>query len=471
MNWLTSITFLFYFLALATVIFFSYHKQKSDTQFILGNRSLNYWLTALSAQASDMSSWLFMAYPAAIFAGGLFNAWIAIGIVALAFLNWHIIAPKLRTETEKYNCLTLNCFFEKRFNDTSGMLRLLSSFLTLLFFSVYISAGLTSLGYIVETLFGLSYFVGITLGLFLVAIYVVLGGYVTVAWIDLFQGLFLLAVILIVPTYILIHLNGLPPIFDTMHTLKKSTSLFPDFSALTISSIIYLTLEWGLGYFGQPHILTKFMGIQKVEEMGKAKLIGVSWQSLTLIAATLIGIIGIHLFPNGLTNPELITLEIVKSTLHPIFAALIICAIIAATTNVIAAQVLVVASSLSEDLYTKLVNKNATHHQLLRASRLSVILVALIAYLIAYFKISTIYKLVLYAWSGLGASFGPLLLLSLYSKKVNKYGAFTGIFTGGIVSALWPLLPSHIPSIVAAFIINFFAITVVSTATSKLTHE
>ncbi|NGX33455.1 MAG: hypothetical protein K1060chlam4_01523, partial [Candidatus Anoxychlamydiales bacterium] len=225
------------------------------------------------------------------------------------------------------------------------------------------------------------------------------------------------------------------------------------------------------GYLGQPHIMTKFMGINDVKEMPKAKWVGISWQALALGGATLIGILGIYIFPNGIQNSELIAVDLVKNTMLPFFAALVLCAILAATTNVMAAQILVVASSIGEDFYKGLFKKNATHKQTLLASRLSVIFVALIAFVIAYFKISTIYKLVLYAWSGLGASFGPLLLISLYYKKVNKLGAFMGILIGGITSGIWPLINTKlvidIPPLIPGFIFSSIAIYLFSFVKEK----
>ncbi len=452
-----------YFAVLLLVAFLSVKKQKSDTDFLLGNRSLNFWLTALSAHASDMSSWLFLGYPALIFTTGLFSAWAAIGLTVFMFLNWHFIAPRIRTVTEQSNSLTLSAYFETRFADSSGSIRIISGAMSVLFFTFYISSGLVGLGILVETLFNLSYIIGISIGLAIVVIYVFAGGYRTVAYIDLFQGFFLLGVILFIPVYLLIHIGGMEPVFTTIRAKGLSTSLLPDFSAHTIWSIIATSAGWGLGYFGQPHIITKFMGIRQVSDMHKAKYVGIGWQSLALIAATLVGLIGIYIFPDGLQNSEQVILNIVKSTLAPFFAGLVLCAILAATTNVMAAQILVVASNLSEDFYKKILRKTASPQELLTVSRISVLLISVIAFNIAFFKIATIYKLVLYSWSGLGAAFGPLLLLSLYAKNVNKYGAFAGILTGGLTAAVWPyFFGENIPPLLAGFALGLIAIQGVS---------
>jgi sodium/proline symporter len=466
-------TFVAYFAFLLLVAFLTTKRQKTDTDFILGNRSLNFWLTALSAHASDMSSWLFLAYPALIFTTGLFSAWAAIGLVVFMFLNWHLIAPRIRIVTELSNSLTLNSYFESRFADTSGTIRLVSATMSVFFFTIYISSGLIGLGILVESLFNLNYLIGISIGLAIVVIYVFAGGYRTVAYIDLFQGFFLLGVIVFIPILILIQINGIEPVMDAARAKHLTTTLIPH-SAYTFWQMCSAAFGWGLGYFGQPHIITKFMGIRQVSDMRKAKYVGISWMSIALFAATIVGLVGIYIFPHGLADPQQVILEIVKSTLPPIFAGLVLCAILAATTNVMAAQILVVASNLSEDYYKKLFRQHASPKELLLISRISVIIVALIAFFIAYFKISTIYSLVLYAWSGLGASFGPLIILSLFLKtSINRYGAFAGILAGGLTAIIWDYFSKQhhwdIPSMIPGFVCSTIAILGVSFATRKQT--
>lgn len=472
-TWIHLITFIAYFSAVLLVAFASYKKQRTDSDFIMGNRSLNFWLTALSAHASDMSSWLFLAYPSEIFLQGMFYAWAAIGLTGFMFLNWQFIAPKIRTATEKLGSLTLSTYFEARFKDTSGSIRVVSAVMAFLFYAVYIASGVSALGILVESLFGIDYLIGILLGLILVVSYVFTGGYKTVAWIDLFQGFFLLGIILFIPLRLLLRFQGTAPIFTSMHLQGVSTHLFPDFTPATLWQILMITGGWGLGYFGQPHIITKFMGISHVNEMHKAKWLGIGWQSVALVSATWIGLIGIYMFPHGLNNPQELILEIVKITFSPFFAALVACAILGASTNVMAAQILVVASSLAEDLYRRAFRRKASAQEILWATRGSVLLVALIGFTIASFKSQTIFQLVLYAWSGLGASFGPLLLLSLYVKKINKYGAFYGILSGGLTGALWPLLndPFHIGATVAGFAVGTVTILGVSRATASRTRS
>lgn len=463
------ITFIVYFCALLGIALLSYQKQNTDTDFILGNRSLNFWLTALSAHSSDMSSWLFLGYPAMIFTKGVFGGWAAIGLTVFMFLNWQLVAPKLRIATEQTNSLTLNSYLENRFGDKSGAIRYVSAAMSILFFTFYISSGIVAMGLLVESLFQMSYHFGTTIGLFIVVVYVFMGGYRTIAWIDLFQGFFLLAVILFIPIHLLINFGGFSPVIDAVRSQNLSTSLLPSYSPRTIVEIFLDAAGWGLGYFGLPHVLTKFMGIRNVSDMAKAKWLGISWQTTALGAATLLGLIGIYLFPQGVADNEQIILDIVKATLPTFVAGLVLCAILAATTNVMAAQILVVASNLSEDYYKRIFRRDASKTELLWASRVSVLIISFVGYAIAFFKISTIYNLVFYSWSGLGASFGPIILMSLYRKTINRYGAFAGILAGGLCAAIWPYFNTKyslgIPALVAGFVLSTVTIELVSLLT------
>lgn len=460
-----------YFALLLAIGFFSYKKHISASDFIIGDRSLNYWLTALAAHASDMSSWLFMGYPALIFAKGVPGAWAAVGLISCMFLNWQFIAPKIRVATEQYNSLTFSSFFESRLADTSGVIRIVTALILIFFYTTYISSGLVGLGLLLETLFNLDYAIGILIGLFIVVPYVFTGGYVTLAWIDLFQGIFLMCVIIFVPFYVLPQVGGWEGVKSSLDFQHLSLSFFPDLSGAALLTTFFTAASWGLGYFGQPHIITKFMGIKNVSEMPKSKYIGMSWMILSLGAATLVGLIGIAFFKAGLTDPEQVFIQMVRQVFHPFIIGLVLCAVLAATINAMSSQVLVLSSSLTEDFYKRLIRKNATSQELLLVSRFGVIVVAFIAFVIAYGQFSSIYSLVLYAWSGLGASFGPLLILSLYSKRVNKYGAWAGITSGGVVAASWDyfnkFFPIQIPAMILGFTIGIFAILIVSHLTRR----
>jgi sodium/proline symporter len=233
--------------------------------------------------------------------------------------------------------------------------------------------------------------------------------------------------------------------------------MFPEFTSKNFWDILFMIGGFGLGYFGQPHIVTKFMGIKQVEEISKSKLIGMSWMTISLAAATLVGLVAIPYFSQGIKDPEQVFILMVTQNFHPFLVGLFLCAILAATINATSSQVLVLSSTLTEDIYKKLFRKTASSKELLLVSRFGVILVAAVAFLIAIAKISSIYTLVQYAWSGLGSSFGPLLLLSLYSKKVTKQGAWAGILVGGLVSAIWPSF-SCVPPLIPGFFGSLFSI-------------
>lgn len=466
-----------YIAILFLIGFLSYKKHQTASDFIIGARSLNYWLTAMAAHASDMSSWLFLGFPAVIFTGGLFNVWLAVGLTLFMFLNWLLIAPRVRMKTEEYNSMTFSSFFESRFHDTSGMIRIFTAILSCIFYTIYISAGMVGLGILVDTLFGINYTVGISVGMFVIVPYLFIGGYTTLAWIDLFQGLFLLVVIALVPTVLLPKVGGFEGITRALELQQRTFSMIPHPSIKTFWTILFAICGWGLGYFGQPHIITKFMGIKKVSHIKKSMCVGMSWQVIALGSATLIGLIAIPYFFHGIKSPELVFVQMVKETFPPFIMALILCGVLGATISTMDSQILVLASSLTEDFYKRIFHKNATSKQLLWISRVFVLAVTLFAFGIAFFKISTIYSLVLYAWSGLGSAFGPLLIFSLYSKRANKYGAWAGILVGGVISIIWPLvsplLPLEIPTLASGFLLSSLAIYLVSSWTTnhKITSQ
>lgn len=461
-----------YIAILFAIAFFSYRKHQSSADYILGGRSMNFWLTALAAHASDMSSWLLMGYPAVIYTQGLSQAWVGIGLVVFMYLNWQFVAPKVRQATEKYNSMTLSTYFESRFHDTTGIIRVITALMLLVFYTIYISAGLIGLGLLIETLFGFPYLIGIAVGICIVIPYLFFGGYVTLAWTDLFQGFFLMGVCVFVPFYVTYHsLGNFTNVFQIAKQLKTNLALVPSTSPKELLSLFFVFAGWGLGYFGQPHIITKFMGIKDVKEMKKAMYVGMSWQTLTLASATLIGIVGVSYHMKSLANPELVFVTMVTDIFTPVLATFILCAILAATISTMDSQILVLASSLAEDFYKRAIHKNATSKTILLVSRISVFLVSALAFCIAFTKFSTIFSLVNYAWCGLGATFGPTLILGLYTKFANKYGAWAGISLGGVTSGVWPyfneLLKIDLPPIIPGFSIGILSICFFSFLTRK----
>lgn len=468
--------FLTYFCVLLAIGLISHKKQTSSTDFIIGNRSLNFWLTAFSAQASDMSAWLFMAFPAAIFFGGANHVWAAVGLTAGMFCNWQFIASKLRVATEKYDSCTLSTFFERRFGDRSGVLRILTATVSVVFLTGYLSGGLIAMGLLFESIFGINYSVGLIIATCVAMTYTFTGGFITVAWTDLFQAIFLLIAILIVPVVAFLNMpEGAAGIHAVAQHKAISLELLPDLSAASLLGILFMALGWGLGYFGQPHIITKFMGIKNVSEMNKSKYLGMTWQILALSAAIAVGVVGIGFFPNGLENSELVFIEMVRLLFTPYIAGLILCGLIAANMSTMDSQILVCASVLSEDFYKHLVRKEASPKDLLKASRISVIIISLVALFLALNKSATILEVVFYAWSGLGCAFGPLVIMSLYAPSTNKYGAISGILIGGGVAGFWGVLNPYItdltvPSMVPGFPLSLLSIYLVSKLTASATQ-
>lgn len=461
---------LLYVAILFAIGFFVSRRVKTATDFMMGGRSLNFWVTALSAHASDMSSWLFMGYPTVVFNQGLFLGWwLAVGLIFFMFLNWTLIAPRVRMRTEEYNSFTFSSFFESRFADTSGLIRIFTAILSLVFYTIYISAGMMGLGFLIESLFEINYYIGISIGVFMVLPYLFFGGYRAIAYIDLFQGFFLLLAICLVPLFAIGKVGGISQAIEGITHYNRSFSILPDFSKSTLLTILFSIGFWGLGYFGQPHIVTKFMGIAKVSDMKKSMRVGMSWLTLILAAAICIGLIGISFFEGHLDNPQLIFVLMVKELFSPFFIALILCAILAATISTMDSQILVLASSLTEDFYKRIFRKNASSKELIKISRFFLLLVSIVSYGIAFSRSNTIYQLVTFAWSGLGSSFGPLLLFSLFSKKTTKYGAWAGIVTGGIIAILWPYLQrsfrTEMPTLFPGFFLSSLAIWVISKLT------
>ena len=477
MNVYFVVAFLIYFAILLVIGLLAHRKQTSSADFIMGNRSLNFWLVALSAHASDMSAWLFMGLPAAVFTLGLSQSWIAIGLIVGMFLNWKLVAPRLRSMTEKYDCYTLSSFFEKHFKDFSGTIRVISSVMFILFLTHYLSAGMIGIGNVLESLFNINYYWGLTIALLVVVTYTFIGGYVAVAWTDLFQGVFLFVMILIVPVLALMKINGLGAIQEVASVKEIDLSFVSDGEPLTLAVLLSLAVGWGIGYFGMPHVITKFMGIKKTSELNKSMWLGMTWQIVVLSAAILIGLIGIAFFSEGLNDPQMVFVNMVKDLFHPFLAGFILCGILAASLSTMDSQILVCASVLSEDLYPKFARNEVNSDSKLKVSRLGVVLISLIALMLSLNRSATIMDTVGYSWAGLGSSFGPVVLSALYSKRANKYGAIAGILTGGGVVMIWPhlnpLLTSYtIQPMIPGFFLSLTVIHAVSYLTNpKLTEE
>lgn len=460
------VAFIVYFCIVLMVGLFGSRKAATEKDFIMGGRKLNFWFTALSAHASDMSAWLFMAFPATVFVSGAPGCWIAFGLIAGMFLIWQFVAKQLRVQTEQLDSYTLPTFFERRFRDHSGLVRYLTAFFTILIFAHYLAALLRAMSLLFASVFGIDPTLGIFISVSVVVAYTLIGGYVTIAMIDFFQALFLLGVILLVP---IIASTYVAPgeISLQAERLGVSFDFTPTFTALATA------ISWCLGYFGMPHILTKFMGIRDAQELKKSKYLGMSWLLLTLAGSAAVGFIGLAFFSSGLSDPQLVFVNMVHILFHPFFAGFILCGIIAANLSTMDSQILCCATVISEDLYRRFHRGAVSSKQMLLASRLAVVGVALMAFGLALFKTASILDDVLYPWAAMGCCFGPLVLLSLYSTRINATGAIVGLLFGGVFALSWPSW-SHLvtdytfSAIIVGFPLNLLLVYIVSLATARV---
>ncbi len=424
------------------------------------------WVTALSAQASDMSGWLLMGLPGAIYLGGMPQVWIAIGLFIGTVLNWKFISARLRIYTQKTNAITLPCFFEARFKDPTGNLRIFSAIIILSFLAIYLSSGLAATGLLFESTFGVKYHTAVIIGGFVIIAYTFLGGFLAVCWTDLLQGTLMVFAIVIVPTVTYFTAGKTEAIQSAMAAKEISRSLLPEANNLLMCIVMIISsMAWGLGYFGQPHILVRFMSIKSVEKIKSSMTIAIIWVFLSLSGAVIIGFIGIAMFDN-LTNgeEEKVFIYMINKVFNPWFGGILLAAIFSAIMSTIDSQLLVASSALSEDFYSKAIRKEASEKEVVWVGRACVIIISTIALTIAMFVDSTILDKVSCAWGGFGAAFGPLILFALYSRKTTWQSSFAGMITGTLVFVLWKLagLGDFMYEIVPGFIANCITIIIIN---------
>ncbi|WP_243014044.1 sodium/proline symporter PutP [Brevibacillus borstelensis] len=464
-----------YMVGMLLIGYFAYKRTSNLTDYMLGGRTLGPAVTALSAGASDMSGWLMMGLPGAMFAQGISASWIAIGLTLGAYANWLYVAPRLRTYTEvANNSITIPAFLENRFGDASRILRLVSGLVIMIFFTFYVSSGLVSGGVLFENTFHLNYHTGLWIVAVVVIAYTLFGGFLAVSWTDFVQGLIMFIALILVPLVTIFHVGGIGPTFTEIHAINPA--LLDIFKGTSLLGIISL-FAWGLGYFGQPHIIVRFMAISSVKEIKKARFIGMGWMIFSIVGAMFTGLVGIAFYSKkglALTDPETVFIELGKILFHPLITGFLLAAILAAIMSTISSQLLVTSSSLTEDIYKTFFRREASDKELVFVGRLSVLVVSLVALLLAYSKNDTILDLVGYAWAGFGASFGPLILLSLYWKRMNKWGALAGMVAGAATVILWTqsdMLKDLLYEMIPGFAVSLVAIVVVSLLTQKPAKE
>ncbi|WP_114417031.1 sodium/proline symporter PutP [Marinospirillum perlucidum] len=461
-------TFIVYIAVIMGIGWIAYQRTQNLSDYILGGRALGPWSSALSAGASDMSGWLLLGLPGAAYASGLSASWIAVGLLAGTWLNWLFMAPRLRLYSFKASdSLTLPEFLEQRFRDKTNMLRVVSALFILLFFLFYTSSGLVAGGKLFETVFNLDYKLAVVLGTLAVVSYTMFGGFLAVSWTDLLQGLMMAAALAIVPLWAMGELGGMNATFSSIRDLNPNLlTWFSDETGTALSFIgIVSSLAWGLGYFGQPHILARFAAISSADRIPAARRIAVSWTALTLFCAMLIGLIGTVFLSNGLGDGETVFMVMVNALFHPVIAGILLAAILAAVMSTADSQLLVSSSALTEDFYKSIFRKDADQKELVKIGRIAVILIALAAMLLALNDDSTVLDLVSYAWAGFGATFGPVLLLALFWKRATALGAMAGIVIGGVTVVVWANMTGGIfdlYEIVPGFILAAIAMIVMS---------
>jgi len=430
------VDFVLYFLGMLAIGAYAYRLVENHPDYILGGRRLQAGVAALSAGAADMSGWLLLGLPGAVYAHGLNQVWIAVGLSVGAYLNWQLVAAPLRRYTEiARDSLTLPDYLENRFHDKSRILRATSAVVILFFFTIYTSAGLVSGAILFQSTFGFGYLTALWLGSAVIVSYTFLGGFLAVCWTDVAQGVLMFFALLAVPIVTIGKLGG-------WHiTLERVAAIDPHFldafSGMGLPAIVSL-LAWGLGYFGQPHILARFMAVRSDGEIPKAGLICMWWMILALYGAVFTGFAGIAAYAQApLANPETAFIALSQTLFNPWISGWLLAAILAAIMSTVSAQLLVSASALTQDFYKAFLNGDARDRNLLWLGRAGVIGVALVAVWLARDPKSTVLGLVAYAWAGFGAGFGPVIILSLYWPRMTRNGALAGMAAGAATVVAW----------------------------------
>ncbi|WZY01886.1 sodium/proline symporter PutP [Bacillus sp. FSL W7-1360] len=467
------ISFILYLLLMLWIGWYGYKKTVNHADYALGGRALSPATAALSAGASDMSGWLMLGLPGSMYWMGLSAGWMAVGLMIGAYLNWLYLAPRLRTFTEvANNSITIPSFLENRFADRAKMLRMMSGVIIILFFTMYVSATMVAGGTVFTTILDVNYHTGLWIVAGVTIFYTFFGGFLAVSWTDVVQGAIMLLALVLVPIVLILNLNGPTETITAMQTLDPK--LLDIWRGTSVVGVISL-LAWGLGYFGQPHIIVRFMAMRTAKDAKPGRRIGMTWMIISMIGAMISGLLGhVYLSSRGISfdskeEAERVFVLLGDILFHPLITGFIFCAIIAAVMSTISSQLLVTSSSLTEDLYKVLRQRTPSEKELVYIGRAAVVAVAVVALLFAWEQNKTILDLVGHAWAGFGAAFGPLMLLSLYWKRMTKWGALAGMVVGAVTVIAWVFagLDKQLYEIVPGFIASSVAIYIVSLCTKK----
>lgn len=466
-----------YFAGMLLIGWFAFRRTADHEDYMLGGRNLPPWVAALSAGASDMSGWLVMGLPGAIYVSGLIEAWIAIGLTIGAYLNWLFVAPRLRAYTQvSRNSITVPSFFENRLRDRTRLLRIASGAVILVFFTLYISSGMVAGGVFFESSFNGDYLTGMLLVTGVTLAYTLFGGFLGASFTDVVQGLMMVIALIAVPIAAVVAIGGLAETGEIIGEIAPDHLSMLSGSALTGGTVLVIVsaLAWGLGYFGQPHIIVRFMALRSPQEAKSARRIGISWMVVSLTGAVISGIVGIaYIAKTGtdLTNPETVVLVMSQTLLHPFVAGLVLAAVLAAIMSTISSQLIVCSSALVEDLFLVFRKTPPESRTLVILGRIGVLGVAVVAALLAITPNETILDLVSFAWAGFGAAFGPIILLSLFWRKLTTWGALAGMLVGAATVFIWKALNTGLYELLPAFVFALVAAVVVSLVTYRENDE
>jgi len=469
-SFIISCTFCFYLLAMLAIGVIAYRRTANLSDYILAGRRLGPLVTALSAGASDMSGWLLLGLPGYAYAAGFEAIWIALGLLVGTYINWRLLAARLRSYSRLAgDAQTLSDFLEQRFHDSTRLLRILSGIFILLFFTFYTSSGLVAGGKLFNAVFGWPYLWAVLAGTLTIIVYTFLGGFFAVSWTDTVQATLMCGALVAVPLTAISVSGGWPEVINNVSATNPALlNPFTDDAGKTLSLVGILSLlGWGLGYFGQPHILARFMAINCPSRLPTARRIAMTWVTISMTGALLVGFTGIVTLPDTLTGAETekIFINLVELLFHPVLAGVWLAAILAAIMSTADSQLLVASAALTHDFYQIVIRKEATQKELLWVGRFGVAGIAAAAFMLALNPDSKVLDLVAYAWAGFGAAFGPTLILALFWRRMTKNGAATGILTGGLTVILWKQLHGGIfdmYEIIPGFIFSALAIVAAS---------
>lgn len=469
------IAIVIYLIGMIGIGFYGYQKTTNLDDYMLGGRKLNAVTSALSAGASDMSQWLLMGLPGAIYVAGLVEAWIAIGLLIGAWLNWIFVAPRLRAYTAvANNSITIPSFLDNRFKNNSKILRIVSGIIILVYFTFYVSSGMVAGGIFFQSSFGFSYHTGLIIVALVTITYTFIGGFLAVSFTDVVQGTMMFLALILVPIIGVFATGGIE---ETISIIREVDATLLSFFATATTAGIISSLAWGLGYFGQPHIIIRFMAINSVKETKQARRIGIGWMFLSLTGAASTALVGVAYFTQNpdltLTDPEAVFIALGQIFFHPLIAGFMLAAVLAAIMSTVSSQLLVTSSALVEDIYKAVFRTDATQKQLVNVSRGAVLAVSLIAMVFAWQQNDTILGLVSFAWAGFGAAFGPVILLALYWKKFTGAGALWGMIVGAVTVFVWGSteLSNYLYEIVPGFLLCLLVGVIVSKITYHPNEE